>query len=122
MFLVLGLEFPQAKGGRVSAAPKGKVKSKDLQVFTRQLSVLISSGVPLVQALDVLSQSSRGKGLDYALTKIVNDISEGKKMANSFAAHPNIFSKFYVNMLVAGEEGGVLDQVLLRLAEYMKKL
>lgn len=97
------------------------VKAKDLQVFTRQLSVLIQSGVPLVQALEVLSQSSRGKGLDAALKKIVSDISEGKKLGDAFKAHPYAFSKFYVNMLIAGEEGGVLDQVLQRLAEYIEK-
>lgn len=98
-----------------------RVKSKDLQVFTRQLSVLISSGVPLIQALEVLSQSPRGKGLDHALKKIVNDIAEGKKLGTAFKAHPNVFSKFYINMLIAGEEGGVLDQVLMRLAEYIEK-
>lgn len=98
-----------------------KVKPKDLQVFTRQLSVLIQSGVPLVQALEVLAQSPRGKGLDHALRKIVTDISEGKKLGDAFKAHPNVFSKFYINMLIAGEEGGVLDQVLNRLAVYIEK-
>lgn len=97
------------------------VKAKDLQVFTRQLSVLISSGVPLLQALEVLAQSPRGKGLDFALKKIVSDISEGKKLGTAFKAHPNVFSKFYINMLIAGEEGGVLDKVLMRLAEYIEK-
>ena len=100
---------------------RGRVKSKDLQVFTRQLSVLISSGVPLVQALDVLSQSPRGKALDYALENIVREISEGKKLGAAFGNHPSVFGKFYVNMLIAGEEGGVLDQVLARLAEYIEK-
>lgn len=104
--------------GRITS---GRAKSKDLQVFTRQLSVLISSGVPLVQALEVLSQSPRGKALDTALERIVADISEGKKLGTSFATHPGVFNKFYVNMLIAGEEGGVLDQVLKRLAEYIEK-
>jgi type IV pilus assembly protein PilC len=107
-----------AEGARVSRV---KVKSKDLQVFTRQLSVLISSGVPLLQAIEVLSESPRGKGLDVALKKIVADISEGKKLGTAFKSHPNVFSKFYINMLIAGEEGGVLDKVLLRLAMYIEK-
>lgn len=98
-----------------------KVKSKDLQIFTRQLSVLISSGVPLIQALEVLGESPRGGGLDDALRAITKEISEGKKLGTAFKAHPSIFSKFYVNMLIAGEEGGVLDQVLLRLSEYIEK-
>ena len=106
---------PRAKGSNA------KVKPKDLQIFTRQLSVLIQSGVPLVQALEVLSQSPRGKGLDIALRQIVTDISEGKKLGDAFKTHPNVFSKFYINMLIAGEEGGVLDQVLSRLAEYIEK-
>lgn len=109
--------------GKQKAAKQGrvKVKAKDLQVFTRQLSVLISSGVPLLQALEVLSQTPRGRGLDFALKQIVVDISEGKKLGQAFKAHPAVFSKFYINMLIAGEEGGVLDKVLLRLAEYIEK-
>jgi type IV pilus assembly protein PilC len=109
----------QKKGpGRLGG---GKPKPKDLQVFTRQLSVLIQSGVPLVQALEVLGQSPRGRALDYALKEIVRDISEGKKLGDAFKAHPQTFSKFYINMLIAGEEGGVLDQVLNRLAAYIEK-
>ncbi|MEM7645671.1 MAG: type II secretion system F family protein [Pseudomonadota bacterium] len=108
----------EKRGGQTKRA---RVKPKDLQVFTRQLSVLISSGVPLVQALEVLSQSPRGRGLDLALAQIVTDISEGKKMGTAFRAHPHVFSKFYINMLIAGEEGGVLDQVLDRLSQYIEK-
>ncbi len=112
------LKSKRQEGAKVSRV---KVKSKDLQIFTRQLSVLISSGVPLLQALEVLSQTPRGKGLDFALKQIVADISEGKKLGQAFKSHPNVFSKFYINMLIAGEEGGVLDAVLLRLAEYIEK-
>jgi len=121
--LVLGGQAsgPQQRRKPLARVSAPKVKSKDLQVFTRQLSVLISSGVPLIQALDVLSQSPRGKGLDIALAAIVKEISEGKKLGAAFASHPKAFNKFYINMLVAGEEGGVLDQVLLRLAEYIEK-
>ena len=111
----------QSSSKKGASIGRVKVKPKDLQVFTRQLSVLIQSGVPLVQALEVLGQSSRGKGLDHALKVIVGDISEGKKLGDAFKAHPSVFSKFYINMLIAGEEGGVLDQVLSRLAEYIEK-
>lgn len=100
---------------------RAKARPKDLQVFTRQLSVLISSGVPLMQAIEVLAESPRGKALDFALKKIVADITEGKKLGTAFKAHPNVFSRFYINMLIAGEEGGVLDKVLLRLAAYIEK-
>ncbi len=119
-----GAESSGRGGGSFSfqfRLPQKKVRSKDLQVFTRQLSVLIQSGVPLVQSLEVLSQSSRGPALDQALSKIVADISEGKRLGDSFQAHPQVFSRFYINMLIAGEEGGVLDQVLERLAMYIEK-
>ena len=99
----------------------GKVKTKDLQVFTRQLSVLISSGVPLVQSLEVLSKSPFGKPLRLALKKIVIDISEGKKLGEAFKIHPNVFDNFYVNMLMAGEEGGILDKVLAQMAVHIEK-
>jgi type IV pilus assembly protein PilC len=111
----------RASSSSSAKVARAKAKPKDLQVFTRQLSVLIQSGVPLVQALEVLAQSPRGKALDAALKKIVQDISEGKKLGDAFKAHPNVFSKFYINMLIAGEEGGVLDQVLNRLAAYIEK-
>ena len=98
-----------------------KVKTKDLQIFTRQLSVLITSGIPLLQALETLSQSKRGYVLDGALKQIVADISGGKKLGEAFRAHPNVFNNFYVNMLVAGEEGGILDKVLLRMSMHIEK-
>ena len=119
--VVSGTSGASSRVGAQTRIARAKVKSKDLQVFTRQLAVLISSGVPLVQALDVLSQSPRGKALDYALKNIVRDISEGKKLGVAFGNHPSVFGKFYINMLIAGEEGGVLDEVLGRLAEYIEK-
>ena len=98
-----------------------KVKTKDLQIFTRQLSVLITSGIPLLQALETLSQSKRSYVMDKALKQIVTDISGGKKLGEAFRAHPNVFNNFYVNMLVAGEEGGILDRVLLRMSIHIEK-
>ena len=99
----------------------GKARTKDLQIFTRQFSVLIASGVPLVQALDVLSKSPLGKPIKMALSKIVIDISEGKKLGEAFKDHPNVFNKFYINMLIAGEEGGILDKVLSDMAIHIEK-
>ena len=99
----------------------GRARPKDLQILTRQLSVLISSGVPLVQALEVLSRSPLGKPIKMALERIVIDISEGRKLGESFKAHPNVFSSFYVNMLIAGEEGGILDKVLAQMAVHIEK-
>ena len=99
----------------------GRVRMKDLQIFTRQFSVLIASGIPLVQALDVLSKSPLGKPLKMALGQIVIDLSEGKKLGEAFKAHPNVFNNFYVNMLIAGEEGGILEKVLREMATHIEK-
>ncbi len=99
----------------------GKPRMKDLQIFTRQFSVLIAAGVPLVQALDVLSKSPLGKPLKIALSQIVIDISEGKKLGEAFKAHSNAFNNFYVNMLIAGEEGGILEKVLKEMAVHIEK-
>ncbi|MBY0316139.1 MAG: type II secretion system F family protein [Bdellovibrionales bacterium] len=115
-----------AVGGRktqfsFSTASK-KVKSKELQVFTRQLAVLIAAGVPIVPSLDALSKGSKSPALKNAILKVTEDISAGKKMGEAFGKQPHIFDKFYVNMIVAGEEGGVLEIVLRRLADYIEKL
>lgn len=99
-----------------------KVKSKELQVFTRQLAVLIAAGVPIVPSLDALSKGSKSPALKNAILKVTEDISAGKKMGEAFGKQPHIFDKFYVNMIVAGEEGGVLEIVLRRLADYIEKL
>lgn len=99
-----------------------KVKSKELQVFTRQLSVLIAAGVPVIPSLDALSRGSKSPALKNAIAKITEDISSGKKMGEAFGKQSHVFDKFYVNMVVAGEEGGVLELVLRRLAEYIEKL
>ena len=97
------------------------VKAKDLQVFTRQLSTLLGSGVPIVQALDVLARGARSPGLTFALNNIVVEISKGKKLGDCLEDHPKVFDRFYVNMVRAGEESGSLDGILNRLAIYIEK-
>lgn len=100
---------------------KAKVKPKDLQVFTRQLSVLISAGVPIVPSVEALARGAKSVTLREALNTIAQDISSGKKMGEAFKAQPHVFDRFYVNMVTAGEEGGVLEVVLIRLAAYIEK-
>jgi type IV pilus assembly protein PilC len=97
------------------------VKSKDLQIFTRQLSTLLSSGIPIMQAMDTLSKGSRSRGLNIAITGIVEDVSRGKRFGDSLAEYPKVFDRFFVNMVRAGEESGNLDQILVRLSEYIEK-
>jgi len=109
----------------VGPAPRrkstGKVKPKELQILTRQLATLLTSGIPILQSIDTLAQSVRGPVLGNALKAIANDISRGKRFSDALAEHPGIFHKFYVNMVRAGEESGNLDQILQRLAVYIEK-
>lgn len=98
-----------------------EVKSKDLQTFTRQLSVLVGAGVPIIPSLEALSSGFRSPALKRALNEIIQDISSGKKLGESFGKQSQVFNRFYVNMIVAGEEGGVLEVVLKRLADYIEK-
>lgn len=99
----------------------GHVKAKDLQIFTRQLATLIGSGIPILQAMDTLAQGSRSPALTSALKAIAIDISRGKRLADAMAEHPRTFSRFFVNMVRAGEESGNLDVILSRLAMYIEK-
>lgn len=125
---LLPLKVVVGSGGLTSGATSfkfkarvSKVKAKDLQNFTRQLSVLIAAGVPIIPSLDALSQGLKSATLKRALYDITQDISAGKKLGESFGKQSHVFDRFYVNMIIAGEEGGVLEGVLKRVAEYIEK-
>lgn len=100
---------------------RSKVSAKDLQVFTRQFATLINSGIPIVQSIDILSNSSSNELLATSLKKIREDIEGGKKLAEAIAKHPRIFDRLYINLMKAGEESGSIDQILERLAGYIEK-
>jgi type IV pilus assembly protein PilC len=117
----VGMGEAHAPSGFKFKPRMAKVKNKDLQTFTRQLSVLIGAGVPIVPSLEALSQGFKSPSLKKALNDITQDISAGKKLGESFGKQSQIFDRFYVNMMIAGEEGGVLEVVLKRLAEYIEK-
>ncbi len=109
---------------RVSVVKKvgGKsVPPKELQIFTRQLSTLLSSGIPILQSLEVLSQSNRSPGMSIAMKAMINDINQGRRFGEAMAEHPRVFDRFYVNMVKAGEESGNIDAILNRLAVYIEK-
>lgn len=98
-----------------------KVKPKQMMVLTRQLATLIDAGLPLVRSLDVLAKQEKHPTLKRALSEMSDAINTGSTFAEALAQHPKVFNKLYVNMAKAGEVGGVLDQVLLRLADFMEK-
>ena len=104
----------------VSLSNKG-VNSRELQIFTRQFSTLIDAGIPIVDALKILGEGKRNPVLVQAANKICESIQAGRRLAESLAQHPKIFDRFYVNMVRAGEEAGILDGILSRLSIYMEK-
>lgn len=107
------------------AAPQkkrlGSIKMRDIVIFTRQFSTMINSGLPLVQALDILAQQSENPALKDVTRQVVFDVESGNTVADSLRKHPKAFSELYVNMVAAGEAGGILDTILMRLAVFMEK-
>lgn len=99
----------------------GKVGDKDIVVFTRQFATMIDAGLPLVQALDILSNQVENKTLSKTLQQVKADVESGATYADALKKHPKIFSELYVNMVAAGEAGGILDTILNRLAQYIEK-
>jgi type IV pilus assembly protein PilC len=95
---------------------KPKVKLADLVIFTRQLSTMISAGVPLTRSLATLGTDCESPPLKEAIAGIVKDVEGGQSLGDAMAKYPHIFSDVYVNMVRAGEEGGILDEILKRLA------
>jgi type IV pilus assembly protein PilC len=90
-------------------------------IFTRQFSTMINAGLPLVQALDILAKQTENKVLAASTRDIVFDVESGHTVADALAKHPKAFSDLYVNMVAAGEAGGILDTILMRLAVFMEK-
>lgn len=100
---------------------RGKVKDKDIVIFTRQFATMIDAGLPLVQALDILSSQVENKTLGKTLAQVKLDVESGATYADALKKHPRVFSELYVNMVAAGEAGGILDTILNRLAAYIEK-
>ncbi len=102
--------------GKRSFGMAKKVKTSDMVIFTRQLSTMISAGVPIARGLATLQESSGSPYFREVLGKITKDIEGGTQLGDAFAKHPGVFDDVYVNMVRAGEEGGILDDILKRLA------
>src|SRR3954468_11939897 len=99
----------------------GKVKDKDLAIYTRQFSTMIDAGLPIAQCLGILSEQSESKTLREVTTRIAKDVEGGTTLADSFRKYPRAFDDLFTNMLAVGESGGVLDVVLQRLSGYIEK-
>jgi type IV pilus assembly protein PilC len=116
----LSIKEAKAKGKGLSLG-KGKVKLKDLVIFTRELSTMISAGVPLPRGLDTLENQVDNKYFKTVVASVKKDVESGQPMADAMAKFPNVFSDVYVNMVRAGEAGGILDEILKRLATQVEK-
>lgn len=100
---------------------KKKVKTEQLVLFTRQLSTMVSAGVPLLRTLATLESQAENPALKEAIQEIVKDVQGGAQLADALEKHPNIFSDVYVNMVRAGEAAGIVDDILKRLATQVEK-
>jgi type IV pilus assembly protein PilC len=111
--------------GREIAIPKpkvgGRVSAKELAIFTRQFSVMIDAGLPLVQCLEILSTAQENKAFKKCLAGVRSSVESGSTLANALRQYPKIFDDLYTNMVEAGETGGILDTILQRLSGYIEK-
>ena len=120
--LSAGGKAKKAKGKRkAKGSTGGRVKPKVLMIFTRQLATLIDSGLPLLRGLTVLAKQEPNPVLRGTINSLADSVQSGSTFSESLSQHPRIFNKLYVNMVKAGELGGVLEVVLTRLAEYQEK-
>src|SRR5947209_12032815 len=99
----------------------GGVSSKELAIFTRQFSVMIDAGLPLVQSLEILGAQQENKAFKRALIQVRQDVESGSNLADSMRKHPKIFNDLFTNMVATGEAGGILDTILQRLSTYIEK-
>jgi type IV pilus assembly protein PilC len=121
---ILVTRIDQAKVRAEVKAKPGKAKgvpAKNLAIFTRQFSVMIDAGLPLVQCLDILGKQEPNKNFASVILKVREDVEGGAALADAMKKHPKTFDALYSNMIAAGEAGGILDTILKRLAVYIEK-
>lgn len=112
----------KADGSGAGKTKRGKkVKSKDLVMFTRQLSTMVSAGVPLTRAMSTLQTQTDNKYFKQVLSGVMKEVESGQPLGDTFGKYPNVFSEVYINMVKAGEAGGILDEILKRLAAQVEQ-
>src|SRR6266540_3080629 len=108
-----GFNLPKIRGSGVS--------TKDLAIFTRQFATMISAGLPLVQCLDILAKQSSKPSFGRMIGEVTREVEAGATLSDALGKHRNVFDDLFRNMVAAGEAGGVLDEILMRLATYIEK-
>jgi len=111
----------EKKSGGIEIKFGTGISMRDIVIFTRQFATMINSGLPLVQSLDILAKQSENKHLASVIEDVLSDVESGNTLADAMRAHPKVFTDLYVNMVAAGEAGGILDTILLRLATFLEK-
>ncbi len=97
------------------------ITTRDIVIFTRQFATMINSGLPLVQSLDILAEQTENSALAKVLREVLYDVESGHTLAAAIGKHPKVFTELFTNMVAAGEAGGILDTILLRLATFLEK-
>ena len=97
------------------------IKTREVVIFTRQFATMINSGLPLVQSLTILAEQTENKIFQKVIVQVLNDIQAGQTLADAMKKHPKVFTELYTNMVAAGEAGGILDVILMRLALFLEK-
>ncbi len=115
-------EQKQAKKKGLFGPPKARAKTKEIAIVTRQLSTMISAGIPLLESMEILHEQASDPGFKGVLDTIIEDVRSGTDFSSALARHPRCFSGIYVNMVKAGEAGGQLDTILNRLADYLEAI
>jgi type IV pilus assembly protein PilC len=117
---LIPVKLEEKQGFKLPAFGTG-VPTRDIVIFTRQFATMINSGLPLVQSLDILARQSDNKVLGKTIESVLYDVESGQTLADALRTHPKIFPELYTNMVAAGEAGGILDTILLRLAVFLEK-
>ena len=112
---------PKSGGFRLPNIGGPGVTTKDLAIFTRQFATMISAGLPLVQCLDILAKQSSKPSFGFIIADVTREVEAGSTLSDSLGKHRNVFDDLFRHLVAAGEAGGVLDEILLRLANYIEK-
>ena len=112
------------KGREIPLLPKlpGRVQQKQVSIFTRQFSVMLDAGLPLVQCLEILGEQQDNRKFQEIIGAVRSDVESGASLADAMRKHPAAFDNLYTNMIAAGEAGGILDVILRRLSTYIEKI
>src|SRR5882762_2723616 len=112
---------PKAGGFKMPQIGGTGISTKDLAIFTRQFATMISAGLPLVQCLDILAKQSSKPSFGSIISDVTHEVESGSTLSDSLGKHKRVFDDLFRNMVAAGEAGGVLDEILMRLANYIEK-